>query len=167
MAARKPGRHLHRARSAAVCARSARGKSGPELLGRRRHLLSIRCEAILEKAGVGSRGRKRLRRCLPVQAATSEVSSTARSGWRLAQLRIWNKVVGFGPLVTRRKVPQPNDLCWSIRSMTRTRALCLHQVAKLAPGGCMSRPPLHHHQPRNKCHRLLLRHPVPLQGACG
>jgi hypothetical protein len=87
MAARKPGRHLHRARSAAVCARSARGKSGPELLGRRRHLLSIRCEAILEKAGVGSRGRKRLRRCLPVQAATSEVSSTARSGWRLAQLR--------------------------------------------------------------------------------
>ncbi|TVT99049.1 hypothetical protein EJB05_55605, partial [Eragrostis curvula] len=45
---------------------------------------------ILEKAAVGNRGRKRRQRLSPDQPATSEESSTARStarsGWRPAQL---------------------------------------------------------------------------------
>ncbi|CAN6243726.1 unnamed protein product [Urochloa humidicola] len=51
------------------------------------HAPVVRHEAILEKAAVGSRGRKRRRQDSPVQAASSEESSTARSYRRPAQLK--------------------------------------------------------------------------------
>ena len=41
--------------------------------------------------------------------------------------RIWNEVVRFDLVMTKRKVPRPNNLWWTITSTMRARALSFHQ----------------------------------------